>query len=129
MSLEIPGTIRLRGHMSFTHVRMTIEWSVPIGQTRPIAMALYSLAADVRPTLGCVSCSVSTDIAEHGVVRYAEEWRTEEDLRLRVNADTFVQLITLMEESAQPPQIEFALARGTRGIEFVEEVRSERLQR
>jgi hypothetical protein len=43
-----------------------------------------------------------------------------------VNADTFVQLITLMEESAQPPHIEFALARGTRGIEFVEEVRSER---
>ena len=45
-----------------------------------------------------------------------------------VNADTFVQLITLMEESAEPPQIEFALDRGTRGIEFVEEVRGERLQ-
>ena len=113
--------------MSFTHVRMTIEWSVPLGQTRPITMALHSLAADVRPTFGCVSCSVLTDMGKHSVVRYVEEWRTEEDLRLRVNADTFVQLITLMEESAQPPQIEFALARGTRGIEFVAEVRGGQL--
>jgi quinol monooxygenase YgiN len=113
--------------MSVTHVRMTIEWSVPIGQTRPITMALHSLAADIRPTFGCVSCSVSTDIAKHGLVRYVEEWRTEEDLRLRVNADTFVPLITLMEESTQPPHVEFALTRGTRGLEFVEEVRGEKL--
>ena len=113
--------------MSLTHVRMTIELSVPIGQTRPITMALHTLASDARSTNGCVSCSVSTDIANRGVVRYVEEWQTEEDLRLRVNGDTFLHLITLMEEAAQPPRIEFALARGTRGFEFVEEVRGARL--
>ena len=112
--------------MSSTHARMTIEWSVPLGQTRPITMALHSVAADVRPTFGCVSCSVLTDIANRGLVRYVEEWRTEDDLRLRVNADAFVQLITLMEEAAQPPRIEFKLPRATRGLEFVEEVRAAR---
>jgi quinol monooxygenase YgiN len=109
--------------MSFTHARMTIEWLVPIGQTRSITMALHSLASDVRPTAGCVSCSVSTDMANRGVVRYVEEWESEEDLRLRVSADTFAHLIALMEQAAQPPRIEFALARGTRGVEFAEEVR------
>jgi quinol monooxygenase YgiN len=109
--------------MNSTHVRMTIELSVPIGQTRPITMALHSLASDVRSTTGCVSCSVSTDLANRGVIRYVEEWQTEEDLRFRVNGDTFLQLIALVEEAAQPPRIEFALARGTRGFEFVEEVR------
>ena len=113
--------------MSFTHVRMTIEWSVPIGQTRSITMALHSLASDVRSTVGCVSCSVSTDMANRGVVRYVEEWQTEEDLRQRVSADTFTPLIALMEEAAQPPRVEFALARGTRGFEFAEEVRGARL--
>src|SRR5262245_45470818 len=112
--------------MSSTHARMTIEWSVPIGQTRPMTMALHSLAADVRPTFGCVSCSVSTDIANRGVVRYVEEWQSDDDLRLRVNGDTFMQVISLIEEAAHPPRIEFALARGTRGVEFIEEVRGAR---
>src|SRR5262245_44061444 len=116
-----------RGHMSLPHVRMTIEWSLPIGQTRPITMALHSVAADVRPTLGCVSCSVSTDIANRGLVRYVEEWQTEDDLRRRLHGDTFAQVIALMEEAAHPPQIEFALSRGTRGSEYLEEVRGARL--
>src|SRR5262245_33012986 len=115
--------------MSSTHARMTIEWSVPIGQTRPMTMALHSLAADIRPTYGCVSCSVATDIANRGMVRYVEEWQTEDDLRLRVNGDTFMQVITLIEDAAQRPRIEFALARGTRGVEFIEEVRGAGLPR
>ena len=113
--------------MDSTSVRMTIEWSVPIGQTRSITLALHSLAADVRSTHGCVSCSVSSDIADRGVVRYVEEWQTEDDLRRRINADTFVQIVTLMEDGAHPPRIEFALAGGTQGLEFVEEVRGERI--
>jgi len=112
--------------MSSTRVKMTVEWSVPIGQTRPLTTALHSLASDVRPTHGCVSCSVSTDLANRNVVRYVEEWQSEADLRNRVNGDTFGQLVTLMEDAAQPPHIEFALARGTKGVEFIEEARETR---
>ena len=56
--------------MLSTSVRMTIEWFVPLGQTRPITMALHSLAADTRTTRGCIGCSVSTDIGNRGAVRY-----------------------------------------------------------
>jgi quinol monooxygenase YgiN len=113
--------------MGSTGVRMTIEWLLPIGQTRPITMALHSLAAEARPTHGCISCSVSTDIASRGTVRYVEEWQTEEDLRSRLNDSTFVQLISLMEDAPHPPRIEFSLSRGTKGFEFVEEVRGSHL--
>ena len=113
--------------MGSTGVRMTIEWLLPIGQTRPITMALHSLAADVRPTRGCVSCSVATDIASRGTVRYVEEWQTEEDLRSRLHDNSFTHLISLMEDAPQPPRIEFSLSRGTRGFEFVEEVRGSHL--
>jgi quinol monooxygenase YgiN len=112
--------------MASTRARMTIEWSVPMGQTRPLTAALHSLAADVRPTRGCVSCSVSTDLANRNVVRYVEEWQTEGDLCQRVAGDTFGQLVTLMEDASQPPQIEFALPRGTKGVEFIEEARGAR---
>jgi quinol monooxygenase YgiN len=106
---------------------MTVEWSVPVGQTRSITMALHSLAGDVRTNRGCLGCSVSSDMANRGVVRYVEEWRTEEDLRRRLKDNSFVQLITLMENAGQPPLLEFALGNGTRGFEFLEEVRGARL--
>jgi len=109
--------------MLATCVRMTIEWFVPFGQTRPITMALHSLAADTRTTRGCVGCSVSSDIGSRGTVRYVEEWQTEDDLRRRLRSDTFSQLLTLIEGTGQAPRIEFALDRETRGLDFMEEVR------
>ena len=105
-------------------VRMTIEWFLPLGQTRPITMALHSLAAETRTTPGCIGCSVAADIGNRGTVRYMEEWLTEDDLRQRIRSDTFVQLVTLIDDAPQPPRIEFALANKIRGLDFVEEVRA-----
>jgi quinol monooxygenase YgiN len=107
-----------------TRVRMTIEWFVPVGQTRPITMALHSLAAETRSTRGCLGCSVATDIGPRGAVRYTEEWLTENDLRERVRSRTFAQLATLIEDATQPPRIEFQLGSATRGLDFVEEVQA-----
>ncbi len=103
---------------------MTIEWFVPLGQTRPITLALHSLAADTRTTRGCIGCSVLTDIGKRGAVRYVEEWQTEEDLRRRLRSDTFSQLVSLIEGAVQPPRIEFALDHETRGLDFMDEVRA-----
>ena len=104
-------------------VRMTIEWLVPLGETRPITMALHAVAADTRDVRGCVGCSVLTDIGKTGAVRYVEDWQSEEDLRRRLQSDTFNQVITLIDRASRPPRIEFALPHGTRGLDFVEEVR------
>ena len=103
---------------------MTIEWFVPLGQTRPMMMALHALAADTRLSRGCLGCSVATDIGNRGTVRYTEEWLTEEDLRSHVRSDTFAQLVTLLEDATQPPRVEFTLVHETRGLDFVEEVRA-----
>ena len=109
--------------MGSASVRMTVEWLVPLGETRPITMALHAVAAETRSARGCIGCSVSTDIGKGGAVRYVEDWKTEEDLRRRLQSDTFSQLITLIEGASQPPRIEFALALGKRGLDFVAEVR------
>jgi quinol monooxygenase YgiN len=102
---------------------MSIEWLVPVGQTRSLVIALHSVAADIRTRHGWVHCSVSTDIESRGTIRYAEEWQSEDDLRRRLASDSFLQLVSLIEDAAQAPQIEFALAGRTRGFDFVEEVR------
>jgi quinol monooxygenase YgiN len=103
---------------------MTIEWLLPLGQTRPITMALHSLAAETRTARGCVGCSVATDIGKRAAVHYIEKWSTEEDLRERVRSETFAHLVALMDDATQPPRIEFALLHETRGLDFVEEARA-----
>jgi quinol monooxygenase YgiN len=110
--------------MGLTHVRLTIEWSVPLGQARPITMALHTIAAETRTVRGCVGCSVAADMTDSSVVRYTEIWRTEEDLRLRLQSDTFSQLIMLIENATKAPHIEFTLPNATRGFDFVAEVRA-----
>ncbi len=81
---------------------------------------------EARAFHGCVGCFVSTHIRDRGVVRYIEEWRTEEDLRSRVRSSAFTGLAALMEDAARPPRVEFALPRGNRGLDFVEEVQRSR---
>lgn len=117
------GTEPVGRHMDPSSVRMTIEWLVPLGETRPITMALHAVAADTRDVRGCVGCSVLTDIGKTGAVRYVEDWQSEEDLRRRLQSDTFNRVITLIDEASRAPRIEFALPQGTRGLDFVEEVR------
>jgi quinol monooxygenase YgiN len=104
---------------------MTLRFRVPVAQTLPISEALHSLATGIRSWPGCRSCLISTKIADHGTVRYVEKWDKEDDLRRRLFADTFLHLISLIEteDAIQPPEIEFILANGTRGFDFVKEVR------
>jgi quinol monooxygenase YgiN len=110
--------------MITTTVRMTVEWLVPAGQTRAITTALHAMADDVRSAQSCITCAVSSDARSRGLVRYVEEWESEDDLRRRVQSPPFRHLLTLMEDSAQPPRVEFALGHATRGRDFLHELRS-----
>lgn len=106
-----------------TSVRMTVEWIAPAAQARSIAIALHSLSADLRATSGCLRCSVSTDLANRGALRYSEEWASEDELRSRIASDAFVKLAALFEATVLAPRLEFTLPDGARGLDFVEEVR------
>ena len=121
--MHLETSVEFGGHMLSARVRMHVEWLVPLGQTRPITNALQSLAAATRPTRGCAGCSVMAVIGNPGTVRYTEEWLTEQDLRNRVRSDDFTQLVTLIEDAMHAPRVEFVLPHGTRGLDFVREVR------
>ena len=109
--------------MATTTVRMTVEWLVPPGQARSIALALHSISADLRVTPGCLRCSVSTELTARGAVRYTEEWDSEADLRARVGSKAFLRLAALLAASDLAPNVEFTLPAGARGVDFVEDVR------
>ncbi len=62
-------------------------------------------------------------------ISYVEDWSSEEALREQVRSDRFSRLLELMESAMEPPQLEFELGNGTRGLDYVEEVRADRSRR
>jgi quinol monooxygenase YgiN len=101
---------------------MTVEWVVPVGKARSMSEALHVLMGLTRTEPGCVSCSVSADLADKGKIRYSEEWQTEEALQRQFQTDRFRRVIALVENATEPPVVEFLLPGGNRGLEYVEDV-------
>ena len=122
-SIRLMGDSDNANDQSWTRVRMTVEWFVPLGQARSITSALNTLMADTRTTRGCVRCSIATGMSEQGTIRYVEEWETEADLRRRLGSQSFTSLAALIDDATEAPRVEFTLPGGTRGLDFVEEVR------
>jgi quinol monooxygenase YgiN len=108
--------------MTALHVRMNIQWLVPVGKTRSMTEALHLLMSSTRAEPGCLACSVAADVADKGVIRYSEEWASEEALQRQFTTDRFKSLIALVENATETPIVEFLLPTGTRGLEYVEEV-------
>jgi quinol monooxygenase YgiN len=108
--------------MTALNVRMTIQWLVPVGKARSMTEALHRLLASTRAEPKCVTCSVSADLASKGIIRYSEEWESEEALQRQFHTDRFRGLIALMEDTSEAPVVEFTLPGGNRGFEYVEEV-------
>ena len=87
--------------------------------------ALRTLMEPTRGDIGCIGCELALSTESHASpqIRYVEEWSSEEDLRNRVRSDRFLRLVAVMEEARTAPQLTFALASGTRGLDYVAEVR------
>ena len=109
--------------MASTPVRMTLTWTVPSGESRPIVSALQGLMLSTRAQAGCIGCSLSTDVHKKVVISYIEEWSSEDDLRRELRSDRFAALAELIEHASEYPTIEFALPGSTRGVDYVEEIR------
>ena len=109
--------------MTALHACMTIQWLVPVGKARSMTEALHLLMTSTRGEPGCITCSVSADLAEKGKIRYSEEWQSEEALQRQFHTDRFKSLVALVETAIEPPVVEFLLpGGGSRGLDYVEDV-------
>ena len=110
--------------MAATVVKMTLQWLVPLGQSRSITDALHPLMIAARANRGCLGCCLSTDVGTQVDLRYSEEWADEAILRHELRSDRFARLASLLESSSRPPVVEFFLPYGTRGLDYAQEVRN-----
>jgi len=105
-------------------VKMTLQWLVPLGQSRSLTDALHQLMLAARARPGCLGCCLSTDVGGQVDVRYTEDWADEALLRYELRSERFERLASLLESSTRPPKVEFALPAGIRGLDYAEEVRA-----
>jgi hypothetical protein len=57
------------------------------------------------------------------MIRYEEEWATEEDIRRRIRSDRFTSLLSVVESAQEAPRVQFDFVTTTRGLDYVAEVR------
>lgn len=80
-----------------------------------------------RRERGCVSCQLvlSSESFDPTRISYSEDWSSEEDLREQVRSERFSRLLELMECASETPLLQFQLPGGIRGLDYVEEVRTD----
>ena len=112
-------------------IRLTLSITAARGESWRLIDALRSLMVPTRRERGCVSCQLllSSESCDPMRISYVEDWSSEEALREQVRSDRFSRLLELMESALEPPQLEFELGNGTRGLDYVEEVRADRSRR
>lgn len=104
--------------------KMTIDWVVPLGESRALTHALHQMMVAARASPGCVGCTVSANAGKRVGVHYEEEWADVELLQRELRSDRFSTLAALMERGTNEPVVDFVLPGGHRGLEYVEEVRA-----
>jgi len=83
---------------------------------------LRFLTATTRLERGCQECVAWTD--RDFTVHYSESWASEFDARRRVQSSNFTSLLALMECGTEPAEVQFDFVTMTRGVDYIEEVRS-----
>jgi quinol monooxygenase YgiN len=108
-------------------VRMALSITAARGESWRLIDALRSLMQPTSREQGCVSCqlALSSESSDPMRVSYREDWSSEGHLREQMLSDRFTRLLQVMEIASEPPNLEFHLPGGTRGLDYVEEVRAD----
>ena len=106
-------------------VRLAVVLAAPVRGTQQLVHALRFLALPTSFEPDCLGCSCRVSAGDdESFVCYEEEWATEEAMRLRVRSDRFTQFLEVLESSPRAPSVQFDLVTETRGLDYVEEVRT-----
>jgi quinol monooxygenase YgiN len=102
-------------------VRLSLALRASPRGAQDLLAALRFLLQTTRLEQGCLDCAVWSE--PESVVRYEEEWATEEDMRRRIGSDRFTSLLSVIECAQEPLRVEFEFVTTTRGLDYVAEVR------
>lgn len=106
-----------------------LSLKVDDSQRKLVVRSLRAQSGPTRVEPGCLACRVLEDSDDPSQVVYLEKWDSTEHLLLRLRSKRYRQVLAAVEESVAPPQLEFLWVSDVKGMEYLEAVRLELLER
>lgn len=95
----------------------------PKNQLEELRRALSALVGPTQVEPGCIFCQLLQEAGNPSSFRFESHWKTPEDLMRRMRSESYRSLLSLVELSVEPPEIEFHTVTETKGLELVRAVR------
>ena len=105
-------------------VVVSLEISATAGRTAEMIRALRSLIAQAQAAEGCMGCRLYAEPGNCESLCYTEEWATPELLESQIRSSRFTRLLSVMESASESPVLKFNFVSESRGLDYVEKVRS-----
>jgi len=94
------------------------------GKQQAVLDILRSVIAPTRLKSACMDCAVYTDQGEAQTILYLEQWQSREPLDRHIRSELYFRVLTAMELANEAPEIYFHEVSDTRGLEYVESLRT-----
>jgi quinol monooxygenase YgiN len=104
-------------------VLSTIRMNIPPQKQAEVLRILKAIAEQNRVRRGCLGCQIYKDAEEDNVIMYEEIWRSEEELKNRLQSNEYNKLLLVAEMSLQNPEIRFNTITRQSGLETIEKAR------
>ena len=94
------------------------------GKQQVVVDILRSVIGPTRIKSGCMDCAVYTNQGEGQTILYLEQWQSREPLDRHIRSELYFRVLSAMELANEPPEIYFHEVSETRGLEYVESLRT-----
>src|SRR5512136_1405225 len=106
-------------------VQLVLRMAVPPGRESAQSQALRAIMLPAQLDRDCSRAQLYVEAGKASAFCYVEEWLTEAHLVREIRSPRFSRLLEVMESAGTAPSLEFRFVQETRGLEFVEAVRSD----
>ncbi len=105
-------------------VQVMLRLTVEDDRRDEVLRTVRSTLGRTRAASGCVSCAMYADSDQANELLYLEEWTSHEQLVRHLRNGCWMSLLAVMEAAAKPPELRFIWSDKTRGLDYLQEVRS-----
>lgn len=106
-----------------TAIQVNVQMVVPTEKRDEVVRVFRVRLGRIRTERGCVSCQLYQQSDNLNVLRFVEVWDDERNLQRHVRSEFFGEVLTLVELSAEVPEISFQWIAATEGLEYLAALR------
>jgi quinol monooxygenase YgiN len=105
-------------------VELLVRFTAITGRSPELIQALRSVMHRLQFEGVCRAAHAASDVDDHDVVWYREEWEGVDRFERHLRSKTFDRLLSVIETAAAAPVIECRVVSEIRGLEYLSAVRA-----